>query len=179
MPRSFALSEEEFNELMRLCRLYRREARKCMDAKAYLAACILIGAALEADLLAMCDCFADEIPDRVIPKQKNGTPKPLINWTFYQRLRAARSAGWLPAGLDLEDVWVHRKARIGDYAEVVRQIRNLVHASCYITDFPKQRVTNKRMTICYETLEIASDHLQAKVHADLRAKMEAEQSEQP
>jgi hypothetical protein len=92
-----------------------------MDAKAYLAACIMIGAALEADL-GDVQLLRRQLPGHVIPKQKNGKPKPLIDWTFYQRLRAAREAGWLPTGLALDDKWSHRKARIGDYAEVVREV---------------------------------------------------------
>src|SRR5512136_2375995 len=101
--KQFELTEDQFHELMRLCRFYRREADRSMDAKTYLAGCVMIGAALESDLLAMWNCYSDEIPEELIPKQRNGKPKHLLDWTFFQLLRIARGCGWLPARLDLQD----------------------------------------------------------------------------
>jgi hypothetical protein len=173
--KQFELTEDQFQELMRLCGLYRREADRSMDAKAYLAGCVMIGAALEADLMAMCNCYSDEIPEQLIPKQRNGNPKHLLDWTFFQLLRVARECGWLPAHLDLRDQWNQKRAHIGDYAIVLKDIRNLLHASCHITDFPKSRVTKRRIEMCFEILEVASNHLQAKLHRSLKMAMEEEE----
>ena len=60
--KTFELKEELFQELLRICRLYHREAQRCMEAKSYLAGCVMIGAALEADLIAMCHFYSEEIP---------------------------------------------------------------------------------------------------------------------
>jgi hypothetical protein len=169
---SFELSDEQFQRLMQLCNLYRREAKKCKDAKSYLAGCVMIGAALEADLICMCHCYADEIPAALIPQGKNSQPKPLLQWSFSQLLQIARECDWLPARLALDDEWDQRKARIGDYAVVVKEMRNLVHASRYLTDFARSRVTKRRMEMCFEILEGASDHLLTKLHASLREAME-------
>ena len=139
--KSFELSEEQFQVLMGLCRLYRKEARKCMDAKSYIAGCVMIGAALEADLIAMCECYSDEIPEELIPKQKNGNPKHLSKWSFFELLQVARKCGWLPARIELGDEWDQKKAHIGDYAVALKDIRNLVHASRYIEDFSGSRMT--------------------------------------
>lgn len=164
----FDLHEHQFQELIRLCRLYRREAERCMEAKSYLAGCVMIGAAFEADLIGMCHCFSDEIPSELIPKRKNGKPKHLLEWSFSQLLRVVRECGWLPSGLSLDDEWNHKKAHVGDYAVLVKRIRNLVHASCYIENFPRSRLTNRRMELCFETLAVASDYLLDKLHASLR-----------
>jgi hypothetical protein len=177
--KQFEFAEDQFGELMRLCLLYRREANKSVDAKAYLAGCVMIGAALEAALLAMCHCYSDEIPEKLIPKQKNGKAKHLLDWIFFQLLRVARECGWLPARLDLREQWDPKRANIGDYAIVLKDMRNLVHASCHITDFPKSRMTKRRMEMCFEILEAASNHLQAKLHASLRATMEEEEKKTP
>jgi hypothetical protein len=177
--KQFELTEELFQELMRLCRLYRREADRSMDAKAYLAGCVMIGAALEADLVAMCHCYSDEIPEGLIPKHKDGKPKHLLDWTFFQLLRVARECGWLPARLDLQEEWDQKRAHIGDYAIVLKDIRNLVDASCHITDFPKSRLTKRRIEMCFEILEVASNHLQAKLHASLKTAIEEEQKKTP
>jgi hypothetical protein len=173
----FELSEGQFQKLMPLCRLYRREAEKCRDTKSYLAACVMIGAALEADLIAMCHCYADEIPAVLIPQGKNSQPKPLLQWSFAQLLQVARACDWLPARLALHDAWDHQKAHIGDYAVVVKDMRNLVHASRYLTDFARSRMTKRRMEMCFEILEVASDHLQAKLHTSLKAAMEKVEQE--
>jgi hypothetical protein len=67
----------------------------------------------------------------------------------------------------LGDRWNQKKAEVGDYAVVVKETRNLVHAGRYIKDFPKSRLTKRRMEMCFEILEAASDHLLAKLHASL------------
>jgi hypothetical protein len=150
-----------------------------MDAKAYLAGCVMIGAALEADLVTMCHCYSDEIRGELVPKDRNGKPKHLLKWTFFQLLRVARECGWLPTRLKLDEDWDQRRAHIGDYAVVLKDMRNLVHASCYLTDFPKSRLTKRRMEMCFEVLEVASNHLQAKLHASLKEAIEWEEKETP
>ena len=177
--KQFELTEDQFHELMRLCRLYRREANRSMDAKAYLAGCVMIGAALESDLLAMCNCYSDEIPEELIPKQRNGKPKHLLDWTFFQLLRIARECGWLRARLDPQDQWNPKRAHIGDYAIVLKDIRNFVHASCHITNFLNSRITKRRMEMCFEILEVASNHLQAKLHGSLKVAIEEEEKKTP
>ncbi|RKY78193.1 hypothetical protein DRQ00_05690 [candidate division KSB1 bacterium] len=91
--KQFKVTEEQFEELIRLSRLYRTEADKCKNTKSYLASCVMIGVALETDLLAMCHCFSDEIPERLIPKCRNGKPKHLLDWTLFDLLRIARKCG--------------------------------------------------------------------------------------
>lgn len=72
---------------------------------------------------------------------KNGKPKPLIDWTLADLLRVAKAAQWLPSALDLSDKWSSRKAHIGDYAEIVRIVRNLTHPARYAADHCRSRVT--------------------------------------
>lgn len=169
------LQDEEFNELLRLQRMYRREADKCMKGGSYFAGCVMLGAALEGDLTAMCHCFASEIPPNLIPK-KNGKPKPLLDWTLHQLLIVARSCNWLPSGLDLEDEWKRKQAQAGDYAVVLKDFRNLVHPARWIHDFHGRRVTKRRMEMCFEILEIAGDWLWAKLGRSLDADLREEGS---
>jgi hypothetical protein len=99
---------------MRLCSLYRREADRAIAAKAYLAGCVMIGAALESDLLAMCYCYPDEISEELIPKRKNGEPKDFLDWTFFQLLRVARECGWLPARLSPHEDLDQKRANVAE-----------------------------------------------------------------
>jgi hypothetical protein len=172
------LTEEEFNELLRLSRLYHREAKRCMAAKSYLAGCVMIGSALEASLMSMCHVYADEIPGELLPKNKT-KQKPLLQWTLAQLLRVARNCGWLPTGLALDDDWNRRKAKIGDYAVVLKQVRNLVHPGVYMTDFPKSRMTKRRFEWCFEIFEVATDHLVSKVYASIRKSLAEEERGNP
>ncbi len=151
---TFKLHEKQYQELLRLCGLYRREAKGCMEGKSYLAGCVMIGAALEADLIATCHCFSDKIPSELIPRKKNSKPKHLLKWSLFELLRVARECGWLPSGLSLDEEWNHQKAHVGDYAQVVREIRNLIHANRYIIDFPQDRVSQSAGWNCASRLSM-------------------------
>jgi len=160
------LKDSQFNELLRLCNLYYREAEKCEKSKAYLAGCIMLGATLEAALLAFSYLFSSEIPEELIPKY-NGKTKNLLSWDLSQLLKIARKCNWLPARLNVDEDWNHRKAHIGDYVIVLKDIRNLIHAGRYIRDFSNMRITKKRMLLCFETLEIATDYLLKKIYKSI------------
>jgi hypothetical protein len=173
--KDFELTEVQFQELMRLCRMYQREADKCRVAKAYLAGCVMIGAALEAALVGMCDCYFDEIPADLIPKErKTGKPKHILDWTLSRLIKIARECHWLPVALALNDEWNPNKAEVGDWAVVLKEYRNLVHASRYIQDFQRSKVTKQRMEMCFDVLDVAISHLQAKLHVSLKAAVEKE-----
>jgi len=50
---TFSLTDEQFNSLLRLGNLYRRQALGCLNAKAYVAGSVMVGAALETLLMAL------------------------------------------------------------------------------------------------------------------------------
>jgi hypothetical protein len=54
-----------------------------------------------------------------------------------------KAANWLPSGLTSGADRDRRKAKVGDYAEVVRIVRNLVHPARYVEDHYRSRVTAK------------------------------------
>lgn len=145
------LTDEQFHKLLSLCNLYHREAKKSMNAKAYHAGCVMIGATLETILITICYCYSDEIPESLIPKLK-GKSKHLLKWSLFDLLNVARELNWLPSGLNLKDKWDHKIAKIGDYAVVLKEFRNLVHPSVYITTFSKTRIAKQRMERCFEIL---------------------------
>ena len=122
------LTEEEAREFWRLYRLYWREAERCEEAKAYLAGCVMLGSALEALLILMVDVYDEQAAATGRVPMKGKKPKPLLDWDLGKLLRVAKAAGWLPAKLDPDkDDWDGRKAKVGDYAEVARVVRNLAH----------------------------------------------------
>lgn len=173
---SFApLTDEEEKELYRLHRLYYREAHKCEIAKAYLAGCVMLGSALETMLVLMINVYPEEAEQTGRIPQYRNKPKALRHWKLEELLRVVKAAGWLPFGLDAEkDDWDSRKARIGDYAEVVRMVRNLVHPARYMADRPGGRATLNRLRWQFKVVDLCRDWLLTHVHKSLRAQMEAE-----
>lgn len=169
------LTDEEAKELYRLHRLYYREARKCETAKAYLAGCVLLGSALETMLMLMVNVFPEEAEETGNVPQGKHDVKPLREWRFVELLRVVKAAGWLPAGLDVDKgEWNGRKARIGDWAEVARMVRNLVHPARYMADHPGGRSTLSRLRWQFEVVDLCRDWLLAHVRRSLRVQMEAE-----
>ena len=61
MPDWFFLEEADYTEILRLSRLYHREAARCGKAKAYVAGCAMAGAALEAALVAMLHLHGEDV----------------------------------------------------------------------------------------------------------------------
>ncbi|PNE10405.1 MAG: hypothetical protein CR217_14585 [Beijerinckiaceae bacterium] len=126
--------------LHRLVRFYAREGRKCRKAKAHLASCIMFGSALETCLILMVSAYENEIPTDILPTKKKET-KALLDWSLHDLIIIARDCDWLPAGLCLDDDWDRNRAKIGDYAVVIKEVRNLVHPARVLVQLPKGRVT--------------------------------------
>src|SRR5664279_3130125 len=74
------------------------EAWSCIGAKAYLAATVMIGALLEALLLARVNRLADKSPafaSKCAPKDKAGKTRPLQEWTLNAYIDVAYDLGWI------------------------------------------------------------------------------------
>ncbi|MGB8031108.1 MAG: hypothetical protein WCF30_15765 [Terracidiphilus sp.] len=173
------LTEDEEKELWRLNRFYWKEAERCEEAEAYLAGCVMLGSALENILILMISLY-DEDADRTgkVPL-KNGKPKPLLKWDLVELLAVAKAAGWLPAGLKLGEDWNSKKARVGDYAEAARMMRNLAHPARYLKDHPRRRVTKRYLQRQFEIVLACRDWLAAHNNRELlKAIKEEEEKEQ-
>lgn len=147
-----ALSDEQFAALLRLIKHYRRQALKCLDAKAYVAGAVMVGASLEAILMALVHVREEELITWPQLPKKTGSIKPLLDWDLATLLRAAEYAGWLPRKIAHDQEFSHRRAACGDYAKLLHLVRNLVHPSRYLEDFGKMRMTRKRLALLLEIL---------------------------
>jgi hypothetical protein len=168
------LTDEEEKELNRLSRFYWQEALRCQEAKAYLAGCVMLGSALETLLILMVNVYSDEVDQTGKVPMVQGKPKRLLDWQYVELLRAAKAAQWLPSALNLQDRWSNRKARIGDYAEVVRQVRNLAHPARYTEDHRGKRVTRKNLQRQFEIVLLCRDWLSERNNKSLREHMKEE-----
>ncbi len=120
--------------------LYRDEARKCGDAGAPLAGCVLLGSAMEAALLAMAQCFPEDVGRVVARRKSKELSRPASEWSLSQLLLVAHDLGWLPTG---------------DYAEVVRAMRNLLHPSIYMRECPDKAINGKHLRFSFKVLDAA------------------------
>jgi hypothetical protein len=95
---------------------------------------------------------------RIPTKRKK--PKPLLDWDLGELLKVTKAAGWLPAALDPDkDDWDGRRAKAGDYAEVVRMIRNLAHPGRYRKEHFRGKVTAKYLKRQFEMVEVCRSWL--------------------
>jgi hypothetical protein len=153
------LTDEEEKELHRLSRVYWREALLCEKTGAYLAGCTMLGSCLENILILMINAHSEDVESTGKVPHLKSKPKALLNWTFAELLRVAKSAGWLPSAPDLKDGWSGRKAKIGDYAEVVRMVRNLVHPARYLKDFCRKELTKKYLQQQFDVVSLCCEWL--------------------
>jgi hypothetical protein len=169
VPRTkFPLTKAQEKELYRLSRFYWREATRCASAKAYLAACTMLGSATECLLILFTNVYFDEaLKTPTAIKKKLGT-KSLLRWSLQDLIDVARDARWLKSGLKPGTRFKHQKsAKIGDYVDMLRAIRNLIHPLRYAQDHSGQRVTKRYFDHCDEILSLARDWLVERIHADL------------
>ena len=174
MP-ELTLTDGQYKEILRLARYYRREAERCRESKAFLAGCVMTGAALESMLLAIANCFPEEALSSKLAPRRGGAVKPLVDWSLAHLLSVTKERGWLPSGLSLDDEWDDARAEIADYAEVIRQIRNLIHPSRYAEGFLGKRITKRYLESSFEILDAANDFLMNKVAATLERAREEEE----
>jgi len=154
-------------EIYHIAILYKGEARKCYLGKAYLAGCILMGAALEGVLLATLNTVPQLISDAKGVPHKDGKIKPLEDWKLEELIRVAEYIGWLPTFLSSESKWNKINIPKGDYVRLVQQIRNLVHPIEYEIKFGRKKVTKKYLDACFDIVDSAVIHLSAIIKINL------------
>jgi hypothetical protein len=168
--------DEEF--LLSIIEGYQKEAEKCRGADAYLAGCVMLGAALEASLLAMAKCYADEVKQT---KTYSSKKEPnLDNWNLIDHLKVARELNWIPpklpldkiareSGIDPEDAL--KNGDLGYFADVVREIRDMLHPGMYLRLWTGVRVTKKFLETSYEVVDLVRECLLKKLEDSIRQEM--------
>ncbi len=159
------LDGSQAKELFDIETRYYCEAHKCHDAQAYLAGCVMLGSALEANLMAMVSFYPNEVDAWY--KQRYPQPKSakrLLDWNLGMLLEVANGLGWLPVGetqgVDPKD-W-----RIGNHAQVIRILRNSIHPGRCLKDFTGHRPAADDLTAAFNVL----DGVYLRLHAVLSAK---------
>lgn len=170
--RPLKLSTVQEAELLRLQQFYHNEVGRCRRVKAYLAACIMAGSELEASLILMVNIYQKEARATGVAPRREANIKPLLEWKLVELLRVAKAARWLPSQLQYGvDDWDDERAQAGDYAEVVREMRNFVHPSAYMEDHFKKRVTRQHLNWILNAVDAANSWLLARIEKSLVQRM--------
>ena len=169
------LEEAEAKDLYRIARLYWKEAGRCEESGAYLAASVFIGAALEAMITLMVDiCSAEALATGKI-LTKGGQTADLRRLNLSQLLAVAKAAGWLPGREEIANATRRRRQKdVGDLAELIVEARNLVHPGRYVRVHIRERLTKRRVEYLFEILEVSRDWLVHHNMKSLRRAMDAE-----
>ena len=70
--------------------------------------------------------------------------------------RVARAAKWLPTSDDSNHNYHLKKAKIGDFTDVVRGVRNFAHPARYRKDHSGKKITARYLRQQFAVVEIRS-----------------------
>jgi hypothetical protein len=170
-PRLRMLSEGRSKRLIKLINGYDREVRRCAKVRAYHAACILLGAQLEGMLLAMCAMYPKEVRKWFAQQAPKRRPKTAIDqWRLDTLSRVARDLGWLPTRSNSR-----APRKVGDWVDLLRELRNLVHPGKHLRDYPKIRISKLHLSDAEAVFDSAHGWLLSKVTSDLKRAIEREE----
>ena len=173
--------KSKFDFLVEIISDYRNQAERCKKARAYLAGCVFLGSALEAALLATAKSYPSQVrkTEKYLSKKRK-RDKNLDRWGMFDLLELARELMWIPSKLTMgkvaraSGISASKAFAIGDlgyFADVVREVRDLVHPGRYLRSMKNVKVTKRYYEFCYEVTEIVFDHLYAKLEASIRAQL--------
>ncbi len=149
---------------------YHREAERCADNRAYFAACILTGAALEALLLSMC--YIEDRAVRRTPtyKQKRFRFKRnrFSEFSLYQPINIAAELKWIPAK---EIRLKGRETTLQKLLHAARDRRNTIHPYAWVKEGGPRRISKSTYESTFETVDVTREWLFQRVYLALRRRM--------
>jgi len=144
---------DQFRQVVDLAASYREEADRCAAAGAFYAACIMIGCALEAALLATAALLENDL------RRQGHWPKdkPPEEWNLGELTKLARQEGWLPA-LGTGEPRDLNESEVGDAVEFVRWLRNVAaHPGRHIRDLAQVQLGEVAYRNAYGVVVAAFD----------------------
>jgi hypothetical protein len=145
---------------------FRREARKCLRGRAYLAACVMQGAAREASLQAMCFVYPEEVKKTTVYQKKRFRRKrnKALDFKYYELIKIADELSWFPA----KRVTWGKRTTLAGFVHELRKLRNYVHAGVWAGEHPDTTKFTKRVFIVAQEIdEVATSWLLHRVNEGL------------
>jgi hypothetical protein len=163
---------DHLNELMLS---YRREARRCLRANAYLAATAMQVSAFEAGLQAMCFLYPKEVKRTTAYAMKHfrGKRYRALEFSLHQLINIADELGWFPAK---RIRWAGKRATLAGYSHEIRKTRNYVHPGVWARDGANPlKFTKAVYGVADEVIDVANSWLLHRVEKDLLKAMKREE----
>ncbi|SRR5258708_4894304 len=159
----------------RLIGFYFEESQRCSRARAYLAASVFLAAALEAAIMEIASIYPSRVRRTTTWVRVSKRRKNLLFWTLGELIELANEIDWLPAkfGVKSGASWSTVKAGgdIGDFVEIIREMRNLVHAGKYLRHYPSLVVRAHHYKSCFDILQAATATLRSQLEASIHRRL--------
>ena len=157
-------SEEDraFDLLLKVYSDFCMEAEKCYHAEAYLAGCIMLGAALEAILLCLLDAFRENLA-----QWQNSSPETHAAKGLGKILDTVWEHGWMPSDTHTVELWGGRFVSFEECATQLRHIRNLIHPGAHLRRGRCEWPDRQTFVDCYNTIVRAHKHVGTAIDDDL------------
>jgi len=130
----------------------------------------MLGATVEAMLIAVINLFYDEVRQVVIAKKWK--LEELLKWDLGRLLEVAKDAKLLPEKLNLHPKMDSRAVKDPIPTDVIREVRNLVHPGRYLRERGGKEITQEELDTLDATCHAAYKYLGQKFsakHPDLPA----------
>lgn len=163
---------DRLNELMLS---YRREARRCLKAKSYLAATVMQVAAFEAGLQAMCFLYGEEVRRTTVYANKkfHGKRYRALEFSLNQLINIADELAWLPPK---RITWAGKRATVAGFSHEIRKVRNCVHPGVWARDRSDPLTFTKGVyRVADEVIDVANSWLLHRVEKNLLKAMQREE----
>ena len=161
------------DRLIKLAVFYHREGIRCLRGRAYLAACVMQGAALEASLQAMCFLYPEQVKKTSVYQRKQFRKKrnKALEFKYYELINIADELSWFPS----ERITWGKRTTLAGFAHELRKLRNYVHPGLWAPEQPNSTKFTKRVYgVAYEIFDVANSWLEHRVNERLRSKMKRE-----
>jgi hypothetical protein len=155
---------ERLNELMLS---YRREAKRCIRANAYLAATVMQVSAFEACLQVMCFLYPEDVKKKTIYAKKRfrGKRNRALEFSLHQLINIADELRWFP----LKGIrWAGKRTTLAGYSHEIRKVRNYVHPAVWAKDrMNPLKFTKGVYGVVDEVVDVANSWLLHRIEKDL------------
>jgi len=167
--------------LQKTARLYHIEARKCVRGRAYLAACVMQGAALEGLLQAMCFVYPQDVKKTAVyqKKQKGGFQRKrnrALDFKYVELINIAAELEWFPPRQFV--VW-GKRTNVAGFVHELRNLRNYVHPGVRAPKEKPLKFTKGVFDAVFEIFEVANDWLLHHVHKSILKGIERREKRGP
>lgn len=161
------------DRLGKLAIFYHREAGRCARGRAYLAACVMQGAALEAWLQAMCFLYPEHVKKTTVYQKKKFRTKrnKALEFKYYELINIADELSWFPP----KRITWGKTTTLAGFVHELRKLRNYVHPGVWAPERPNtMKFTKGVYGVAYEIFDVANSWLLHCVNESLRKRMKRE-----